>query len=400
LRSMVFPIVLALFGTALSAVLDPSLTQWRKIELGQERIMFPLRDYILEVKSFLPDVYDTNPPYGELFRTDKSTSMMMFLHAGSYESHVGQLVWNTIKYDRGFDIAIDECDARYQAYKSFPAGGKKEQIWAWNFNKDDVKLTCDGELQYSQNFNEGDRHPLKPNLPQTCRALGDADVDRITLRHMEGYYIRGIPKNKKETTPPPEELTTKEPTTEALATTDASDDIIIFVKEYPTCNCWTRECGYCRNKECMVKQDLVNSDKGITVTSKLNRRKLNSIVLYDDAGKEIGKFRWSLRGIWLTGCIQCMTPAQLRRAKAAEGPTTWSFSIKNGVVRIKINEEILYEQPLIGECKERYSKATRFAFYDMTCDNTFTYRRSEMEAGERITPDCAGTCPREQLYGF
>jgi hypothetical protein len=65
-----------------------------------------------------------------------------------------------------------------------------------------------------------------------------------------------------------------------------------------------------------------------------------------------------------------------------------------------INEEILYEQPLIGECKLRYSKATRFAFYDMTCENTFTYRRSDMEAGERITPDCAGKCPQEQLYGF
>ena len=147
--------------------------------------------------------------------------------------------------------------------------------------------------------------------------------------------------------------------------------------------------------ECTVRQDLINSNKGIEVTSKLKRKRLNSIVLYDEDGNEIGKFQWSLRGIWMTGCIQCLTPAELRRARAAEGPTTWSFSLKDGVVRITINEECLYEQPMVGECKERYGKAKRFAFYDMSCENTFLYRRSEMLAGERITPTCAGACPQQ-----
>jgi hypothetical protein len=387
---MLVPTILTLFGCALSAALDSSLTEWKLLKTGEERIMFPLRENTVEVKAFLPDVYDTNPPYGELIRTDKSTTMMMLLYSGSWNNKVGRLVWNTIKYDRGYDVAIEECDVRYQAYKSFPAGRKKEQIWAWTFTPDDVTLTCDGELQYYQHFDEGEENPLKPGLSKTCRVLGDVLVDRIAFRHMEGYYIRGVPdKGKNET------VQALKSTTDVSTNTSVSDPDEIVDKEYPTCNCWTRECQYCRNKECTVKQDLINSNKGIQVTSKLKRRKLNSIVLYDDAAKEIGKFRWSLRGIWLTGCIQCLTPAQLRRARATEGPTTWSFSIKNGVVRIKINEKCLYEQPLIGECKERYNKASRFAFYDMTCENSFTYREKEMAAEERITPECADTCSQK-----
>merc|ERR550537_1484977 len=145
---------------------------------------------------------------------------MMLLHAGNWNNKVGRLVWNTIKYDRGFDVNIEECNVRYQAYESFPAGGKKEQIWAWNFNQDNVELTCDGDLQYSQNFDEGEFNPRKPGLPEKCRALGDANVDRIIFRHMEGYYIRGVPRNTTPPPPPqPEDQTTKYLTTEAATTT-------------------------------------------------------------------------------------------------------------------------------------------------------------------------------------
>ena len=399
---MFLPLVLALVSPALSAVLDPTLTEWKLLKTNEERVVFPLRDYILEIKSFLPDVYDTNPPYGELFRTDKASTMMMLLHAGNWNNKVGRLVWNTIKYDRGFDVNIEECDARYQAYRSFPAGGKKEQIWAWNFNQDDVELTCDGEIQYTQHFDEGDVNFRKPGLPEKCRALGDAEVDKIIFRHMEGYYIRGVPKEeeKKETTPAEARETTPIPvhittdsTLETTTTPGPDMDDLIYNKVYPTCDCWTPQCGYCTNMECTVQQDLPNSDRGITVTSTLRRRKLNSIVLYDQQGAEIGKFQWNLRGIWLSGCIQCLTPGELRRARSIEGPTTWGFSIKDGVVRITINDECLYEQELVGECKERYGKAARFAFYDMECENTFVYRRGDMKLGERITPDCAGACP-------
>ncbi|KAL5250708.1 hypothetical protein ACHWQZ_G016439 [Mnemiopsis leidyi] len=391
---MFLPLVLTLASPALSAVLDPSLTEWRLLKSNEERVLFPLREYILEVKSFLPDVYDTDPPYGDLFRTDKPTTMMMILHAGGWDNKVGRLVWNTIKYDRGFDVNIEECNARYQAYRSFPAGGKKEQIWAWNFNQDEVELTCDGEVQYIQHFDEGDVNPRKPGLPEKCRALGDAEVDRIIFRHMEGYYLRGVPRQeeKKETTPVPVHMTTAGMLTTTL---EPEIDSIIYNKVYPTCDCWIPQCGYCTNLECTVQQDLATSDRGITVTSTLKRRKLNSIVLYDKQGEEIGKFQWNLRGIWLSGCIQCLTPGELRRARSVDGPTTWSFSVRDGVVRITINDECLYEQELVGECKERYGKAARFAFYDMECENTFVYRRSEMEAGERITPDCAGSCPQQ-----
>ena len=404
---MIAPIVFALLGTALSAVLDPTLTEWKLLKTNEERVLFPLRDYILEVKSFLPDVYDTNPPYGELFRTDKASTMMMLLHAGNWNNKVGRLVWNTIKYDRGYDVNIEECDARYQAYRSFPAGGKKEQIWAWNFNQDDVELTCDGEVQYTQHFDEGDVNPRKPGLPEKCRALGDAEVDRIIFRHMEGYYIRGIPRDgKKVTTPAPEVPTskvqvitmkapTKKPTTEAdIITSTPSDepDNVEYNEVYPTCDCWTPECGYCTNLECTVQHDLANSDQGITVTSALKRKTLNTIVLYDEEGEQIGKFQMSLRGIWLSGCVQCRAPVALRQARDEEGRATWSFSLKDGVVKITVGEEVLYKQELVGECKEKYSRAVRFAFDDMSCENTFLYRRSEMVAGQKITPDCSERC--------
>jgi len=385
--------VLALFGASLSAELDASLTEWRLITSDVEKVMFPLRDYILEIKSARPDEYDTNPPYGELFRTDKSTTMMMLLHAGSWQQKdkVGRLVWNTIKYDRGYDVSIEECNVRYQAYKSFPANGEKEQIWSWNLFEDMVLLTCNDELQYSQVWAQGEMNPRKPGLPEKCQALGDANVDRISFRHMAGEYIRGRPKRAVEPTEPP---TTRQPTTQPQTPSPTVPDNIIFPKDYPTCNCWTKECGYCSKMECTVKHDLFSSENGIQVSSVLSRTELNAIVLYDDEGEIIGKLRWNLKGIFLDGCIGCRTPWRLRRAKAAEGPTNWEFSLTDAVVRISIGGEVLYENRLRQECAAVYRRATRFAFYNMGCENTFTVTE-EMEKGARITTDCAGACPQE-----
>lgn len=366
-------IVLAVAGIAQSAVLDPSLTEWRLIESNEERVMFPLKEYILEVKAFLPDVFDTNPPYGELFRTDKSSTMMMLLHEGSWNSKVGRLVWNTIKYDRGYDVNVEECDVRYEAYNSFPAQGRKEQIWAWNFFEEFVLLTCDGELQYSQYFNDGDVNPRKPGLPEKCAALGRAQVDRIVFKHMEGFYIRGRPMESEEAATTPGLSTTP--------TASAEPDNIVYDKEVGACSCWTPECSYCNNLECTVKQDLTTSDQGVQVTTKLKWKKLNTIVLYDQAGKELGKFRFSLSGIYLTGCIGCQAPRALRKMRNVEGKTAWTFALKDGVVQIRVSSEVVYEQELIGECKEVYSKVRRYAFYDMTCEDTFLCRASEMEAG-------------------
>ncbi|KAL5250842.1 hypothetical protein ACHWQZ_G016548 [Mnemiopsis leidyi] len=375
-------LLLFLLGTVTPAVIDPSLTEWKLLETNEVREMFPLRDYILEVKSFLPDVYDTNPPYGELFRTDKPTTMMMILHAGNWDNKVGRLVWNTIKYDRGYDVGIEECDVRYVAYNSFPAGGKKEQIWAWNFFDDYVDLTCDDELQYSQNFNEGDSHSRKPGLPEKCRALGDAQVDRIIFRHMEGFYIRGRPKVEKiETTPPIQKLTSG-PTesTSASPSATAQLDEINFEKEVQMCNCWIPECSYCNNPECTVKHDLSTSSRGIQVTSQLGRKKMNTLLLFDQNGNRIGYFRWSLRSIFLTGCVGCPTPGPLRKARAEEGPTTWTFSLAYGVMRIRVGEEV-YEQELFGDCKRAYRNVRSYSFYDMTCEDTFTYDPMDMVPG-------------------
>lgn len=388
----------ALLGSALSAELDPSLTEWKLVESDVERVMFPLKDYILEVKAFLPDEYDTNPHYGELFRTDKPTTMMIMLHEGGWgpQEKVGRLVWNTIKYDRGFDVSIEECNANYRAYNSFPANGEKEQIWSWNFFDELVLLTCNGELQYSQAWNDGDVHSRKPGLPESCAALGAANIDRLVLRHMAGEYIRGRPKNAPEPTvvdtvaPTTPEPTTPEPTTEQ-PTTSAGIDNIVIPKVYPTCDCWTKECGYCSKMECTVQHDLVHSETGVQVTSVLNRKDLNSIVLYDDEGETVGKFRWNLKGIFLDGCIACRTPWRMKNAKAAEGPNNWEFTLTDGVVRIAIEGEVLYEHALRAECAMVYKRATRFAFYNMGCENSFTLL-TEMVAGNRITPDCAGAC--------
>merc|ERR1712176_1160616 len=53
-------------------------------------------------------------------------------------------------------------------------------------------------------------------------------------------------------------------------------------EQRPTCDCWTPECGFCTNLDCAVKYDLVNSDKGIVVTSRAHWKKYNTLVLYDE----------------------------------------------------------------------------------------------------------------------
>ena len=400
-------LVLGLLSTAFSAVIDPSLTEWRLVKQDLERIMFPLRDYILEVKAFRPDTYNTNPPYSELFRTDKSTTMMIMLHSGTYKSHVGRLVWNTIKYDRGYDIAIEECNVRYQAYNSWPANKEKEQIWAWNFFDDRVELTCNGDLQYEQNFDEGEFSPYKPGLPEKCLALGSQEVDRLTLKHMAGEYIRARPKEGVvepeepasssapsggpddivfATTPVPTEKTEK-PTTEEPTSDDDGE-------RYPTCNCWTRECGFCSKSACTVKQDLYNSEQGVTVTSHVKWVKLNSIMLFDEDGNSLGIFQWNLKRISLSGnCIACNSPSAIK--KLGRGTEqTWTFSMKDGNVQIKVGGKVLYEQELMGRCRDIYSKVASFSFVDMSCQNSFSLT-DEMQAGDQVVPDCGGTCPRE-----
>lgn len=163
-----------------------------------------------------------------------------------------------------------------------------------------------------------------------------------------------------------------------------------LTEEYPTCDCWTPECGYCSKLECTVQ----TSNLGITVSSKVGWKKQNTIVLFDDAGAEVGRFRWSLKGIFLSGCSSCHTPKPLKRARTRGGPTQWAFSLGGGSVQIAIKGKVLYSQKLGGRCAEKYAKATRFAFYNMGCENSFSYVESEMELGELVSADCGGACSK------
>ncbi|KAL5250924.1 hypothetical protein ACHWQZ_G016608 [Mnemiopsis leidyi] len=397
---MLAVLIVGVLGTAFSAVIDPTLTEWRLLETDHEQVMFPIRDYILEVKAFRPDVYDTNPLYTELFKTDKPTTMMAILFAGNWNNQVGRLVWNNIKYVRPYDIAIEECDARYQAYPVFPANGEKEQIWAWNFFEDHVELTCNGVMMYEQNFDEGDLNPRKPGLPEKCRALGDAEVDRITFKHMAGEYIRAVPKDGiivEPTTAITDPLT--EPPT-GISTPGLPDDLKTPPVTYPTCNCWTEECNFCANLDCTVQHDLIGSQHDIEVTSKLSWRKLNSIMLYDGEGNAIGSFEWSLQGILLTGCVNCQTPGAIRSIEPGTADL-WVFTMVESedgglLVQIKMGGEVLWEQELTGECAERYGQVNRFAFFDSTCEGTFKFYPDDMLAGDRITEDCAGACLEDE----
>ena len=143
-----------------------------------------------------------------------------------------------------------------------------------------------------------------------------------------------------------------------------------------------------------MKQDLSTSTAGITVSSRLTGKSFNTIVLYDEAGEEIGKFRLGLKGIHLTGgCIACRTPGKLKRARTrGGGQTEWAFSMKGGQVQIAIGGRVLYSKKLKGECAERYGKARSFAFSGMGCENSFVYSGDEMELGDNVTSDCGGAC--------
>ena len=116
----------------------------------------------------------------------------------------------------------------------------------------------------------------------------------------------------------------------------------------------------------------------------MKRKKYSTIIFYDEDGDEIGKFQWSKRGIFLTGCIACVTPKALKGKCIKDVQTQWEVSIANGVLQIRIDGQILYENKLKGECRERYSKAKRFAFYDMPNETAFSFVPDEMEAGEKI----------------
>ncbi|XP_063693064.1 low-density lipoprotein receptor-related protein 4-like [Bolinopsis microptera] len=205
---------------------------------------------------------------------------------------------------------------------------------------------------------------------------------------------RGLGRIRKKKIGPNNEIITESATITTSFITVVSTEGPKVTEPYPTCDCWTPECGYCSNMDCTVKQDLINSQSGVEVHSHIKRKTFSTIVLYEEDGKVVGRLQWSLSGIYLTGCIACQTPPALKKATAKGGHTVWSLSLKNGFLRIKIDGEVLYKQDLRGECADIYGKIKRFAFSDMSCENSFSFDPAEMELGEGITSDCGGKCSR------
>ena len=141
-----------------------------------------------------------------------------------------------------------------------------------------------------------------------------------------------------------------------------------------------------------MKQDILNSEQGIEVYSELKFKKDNTLVLYGESGGVIGKLQWSLRGIQLAGCIACRAPIALKKARNKSGKTGIAISLKGGVLRFRIKGNVVYEHEFKGECAAVYKGVKRFAFSDMSCENSFSLIPSEMEAGIMMTSGCGGSC--------
>jgi len=373
----------ALAAAVLSAEIDPSLTEWKKIDRGVEIVKFPLNKYTLQIKSFRSNVpeHGGDPIYANNTVVDKSTSMLV--HYMVDGRRIGQFVWNTIPYVAGTDVILFGCQAPYSRYRSEPCNGEFEQIWSWNFSKGGAVLTCFDTVQYEVDFARA-RNP-------SCKNMGSLNIEKLRFTNMAGFYYRAAPQPEEQEPPTdgPEDLriTSPEPTT---ATTLPPTTTPMPVGDInPTCNCWTRECGYCSKLECAVKYDLTNADTGITVNSVLNRKDFNYIKLYNGEGKNIGYFKWNLKAIFLEGCIFCRSP---RMKSILKGDyNEWNFSMKGGVIRLSVGGESFYERKLGRGCRTHYEDVQYFSFQRMSCDSSFLVGDG-MERGSLMDRTCNGQC--------
>jgi len=376
-----YPLIAITFlATAvLSAEIDPSLTEWKLIERGVEIIDFPLNQYILQIKSYRSNIHHKGDPlYANNTIVDKSTSMLV--HYMVNKRRIGQFVWNTIPYVAGTDVILFGCQAPYSRYQSNPCNGEFEQIWSWNFTPKGATLTCFDEVQYEVDFQYA-RNP-------SCRNLGSLEIDQLRFTNMAGFYYRAAPVENKVPSEAPEDLKVETFAT-TMTTLPPTTTYGGWAVERPTCDCWTRECGSCKNLECAVKYDLTASETGVTVTSVLNRKDYNTIRLYNSAGKAIGYFQWNLKSMILEGCIFCRAP---RMPGIAKGDfNEWNFSMKDGVIRISVGGEVMYENKLGRGCKRHYQDVQYFAFEKMKCEGRYTVADG-MEPGSLLDGTCHGKC--------
>jgi len=160
--------------------------------------------------------------------------------------------------------------------------------------------------------------------------------------------------------------------------------------QYPTCECWTPECGYCTDMSCTGKTNI--SSSGLEVTARLKWKKIYTIIFYDINGITLGKLHWSRHKLLLQNCLSCRTPRRLRVPTDGDF-STWTFLLQDGSLKVQVKGVIVYDQKMTKKCWMKYRRAVRFAFTRMSCENSFSYVEGEMELGDKMTPDCNGRCP-------
>ena len=131
---------------------------------------------------------------------------------------------------------------------------------------------------------------------------------------------------------------------------------------------------------------------GIGVRSFLHKRKVKTIVLYKSTGATCGQFQWSLNRISLSGCVSCHTPQSIRDKvkelfNAGKRLIDWNFAIKDGVVELSVDDEVLYSLKLNKKCAEAYGDVNSFSFTGMSCKSMFVWVPVEME----LSSICGGS---------
>jgi hypothetical protein len=129
----------------------------------------------------------------------------------------------------------------------------------------------------------------------------------------------------------------------------------------------------------------------VEVTSRVTMKKYRTILMLDEDGNIISRLKWSRKSLVLTGCFKCNTPAPLKRASRGI-VSSWTISFKNAILMVKMKGEVMFEQKMPKECESIFLKFKYFAFYDMDCESTYSYKPLEMTAGKTMTANCNGNC--------
>jgi hypothetical protein len=145
--------------------------------------------------------------------------------------------------------------------------------------------------------------------------------------------------------------------------------------------------------DCAVKQELPFPHRGleVEVSSRVTMKKHNTIVMLDEDGKIVSRLKWSRASLVVTGCFKCNTPAPLRRASRGI-VSSWTLSFKDMILMVKMKGEVMFEQKMPKACESIFFRIKYFAFYDMNCESTYSFKPLEMTSGKTMTENCDGKC--------